>query len=1651
MDHDDRTVVDQEHRTVVDQENPIVADHDDRILVENSNDAGNDRANNDEELAGTHDERTVEPDEPAPSPSERKPEKTDRSKKKKVKKLSGHEAARRQAEQVIVRGRIRYHKTTGDRSSQVCDVRCFLDTGSQVNLVNWTTILKMGVNDQVMESSFNLRDFGGNSIASRGAIHLELIIGGLPKLYFFQICEGMDTDILLGDPFFKGTVVLDYINSELRMEGAEPVPFQPRPTSTTKIQQIKWSNTTSIPPRTVAFVEGVLPRNPTGSIGLISPDLTRGGSDVYVAEAIAEAQDNKVVMKILNISENPVVLKEGARAAKFSPVPEYDPHTGVKPEDRHEMLQEKPRIEKWTKEELFDRLSVDVASRKLDTHQTQELKDILWENRDCFTYDDYDLGSCNMYTATIRLREGAEPQWTPPIPCPYKLEAEMERNIDEMLQTGVIEELQERSEWNSPTFLVKKKTPPGKPQKYRLVADLRNVNKVSMPSNFPLAHLDHVLDKIGKDTIFSSFDLSRGYWQLPYDEESKQITAFLYKNTQYAFAKTVMGHRTSGPSFCHMMNRLLGSLPIEQVIQFVDDLLLSASNVKDHLDRLRRLLARLRSAGLKVSPDKSQLLRDAVDFVGVRVSGGGIEITKDRVEALLALREPRSKKEVKQCMGAMNYVRKWIPRYSEISKPIHACLRGRKDKKFVWSEECRKAYETLKDLIAKSTQLAIPDTSDPYNSYQVTIDGSIHGLGATLSQILDTADGKKERRIIAYYSKSLPEFKRPRGQTRIEFEALCAALQHWAIYLMNVERFVVLTDCLSLLHAEDTLFAKSDAATINKIQKLAEFNFVLRHISGVENEMCDFLSRFPNQPVTVEAQTQTENKNELEDESEDSREGVRNQNEQSKELMMTQERKDDRSRDVSEEIRMVTVSEAEPETATVHDESTAEQDRRSSSDAESETESSAHESRESSDMDDEDRATSLETVSDVTFLSSEDPEFGELICMVQSTQCPEGDFEMNSVSIGSAEEEFVGPTRSSDDTGIVQPEECPTDLRDYLNCDDFELEHELELPSSCKCEEALIPDEIPEERIIAAIHLGTDHPAGKSWKEWEIAQESDDLLKVVRSWVKKGSRDVIQANRVPQDLFSLWKQFSLLRIEDGVLQRRWKDLSTEDVLWLIVVPWKDREMLIKRAHETLTCHGGVQATLTGLRRLFYWPSMEEEVKLAVEACINCAANRQPRKTFQAEMSKFICHEFNDVLVIDHITPDTKRLTDRGHSAILSMTDCFSNYVVAVPTVGLTALESRRIVEQHWINRFGYPHQIVTDQHQSFKGAMFKEYFEVYAGIKVVPGQAYSARSTARAESSNKRIDDKLRKMLFEGHPRDWDDKLTDVTFVLNNAKNRRTGFSPFRLVHGIEANIPETIRLKERARHRDPQFPGIHGKVHQMAQARKTLLWKVRQNVNKDFAYAKKQHDKKINDPELSVGDEVMVRIPCPEHKFSPRFIGPVPVKEVISPYLYRLEIQGTDRVVAVHKLKLFRRKNRGNAQNMQTLPAPTATQDEDSSPTPNEQRDTEDEHLDHSDEHNTEDEHPDHDVEQSTEDEHPDHDVEQNTEEEQPNHSEEQNDEDESPNHDEDQSSEDEHPNHEEEPPTVDPPRQRPHGRWQLRPSVSGVNRFVSRLMCRV
>jgi hypothetical protein len=127
---------------------------------------------------------------------------------------------------------------------------------------------------------------------------------------------------------------------------------------------------------------------------------------------------------------------------------------------------------------------------------------------------------------------------------------------------------------------------------------------------------------------------------------------------------------------------------------------------------------------------------DEVPFLGHVILSEGITVGPSKVRDVLEWQPPRIVHQVYNLLGLVGYYRRFILNFSKISKPITEVLN--KGTKYVWSEACDEAFQTLKKLLTTSPVLAQPDIAKSFNVY---CDASDTRLGCVLMQ---------EGQVIAY-------------------------------------------------------------------------------------------------------------------------------------------------------------------------------------------------------------------------------------------------------------------------------------------------------------------------------------------------------------------------------------------------------------------------------------------------------------------------------------------------------------------------------------------------------------------------------------------------------------------------------------------------------------------------------------------------------------------------------------------------------------------------------------------------------------------------------------------------------------------------------------------------------------------------------------
>ena len=1347
----------------------------------------------------------------------------------------------------------------------------FIDTGSSVSLASRSFVDSLGLSKQIKPTKVLLSSFTADSIKTHGEIMLDIELAKCHVIRHKMIVTDLvDTHCLIGFDFLKNHRMNIDVNRRCITSEDGEAAFLQNPRQLKKTCTVRATKPYVVPANTVMYIKAKAPdleMDESSYSGFVEPKVNLLlNNGLLVDSALCLTEGKTLPLRVSNLSDSPVTVYKNKVLGTFYPVDnECDQvFRGVKqcttaPEEMksvHKITEAKIKEpdSPWTKHRLWDELKIaDITGITRD--EQNRLKDLVWRYRDCFSTGPFDLGECNMFEGDIQLKPDFKHTWVPARPIPYLLRDKMEEQIRGLEKADVIEKCTEKSLWNSPAFLVKK---PHQPDKMRFVVDMRAINAQCLPDNFQMPLIGHVADKVGGHKWYSTFDCSQSFHQIRYNKKSRPITAFTTANgSRYWFKRLIMGHKTSGAQFSRCMSKILYNLPFDQLVYFLDDLLLASDTVDDHLYRLEIVFQRLTAAGMKLSPGKSHFLQHEVNFVGVTLSEKGLRITDERIKTLTELKSPTDRKSLQSLLGFFGFNRKWIPQYASLTHCMFQLLR--KGVPFKWTKTCEENLQKLKEAAKNSITLCVPDLHDKEQSYELVVDGSKYGMGAHLSQKING-----ERRIIGYFSKAVPPHKREWGQTKLELLTLVHAIKFWEPYLKGTH-FKVKTDCLSLTRL-DTIFAKNNPTLRRKIQALAEHSFDIVHLSGAQNSMADFLSRYPFKKKFKDAATQCSN--------------VKEPTSEKDQIAQVQEDKTEMQQHGEVVDRVSVICDRQNKLKVDHIK------RRN---AQSDDKTTHHtQSKESAKSEQE-----MNVISGSTDVSktSESPISERLI----------------PASFFSQKNRILKPDKVKYSSAEPEEKSCFCNL----------IEHQVAKYADVNT----ISDDADNSMGSAPVTLDQSgqsqmpnlSPTISSLAAIKTAQEADPILSLVGQWLRKGEKpETIQAFRAPKELVSYFKQFSLLKLAEGIIVREWIPVNhgdREEKRQLICVPEQNRESVLHMCHNSLMSnHPGTQLTLDIVRRYYYWPGMVDEVTLYVNACTTCGRTKPPQSYSKATRQHIIAHEFNQILAIDHIEPEKLGLTAMKNKYILSMTDVFSGYVVAVATNSQSSEENIKLILHNWALRFGIPREILCDNATGFSS---KFYNAVLTALhcKNTHGLPYECRTTSKAERSNKRLNSSLRACLEGKNPKTWDRYLDYICSALNSLRSRATGYSANFLVFGHELNTPLSLLVENGDKDDvfDPAEPGAFDqKAYELHKAYRDVVRKVRRNLQSYYAHADMNFNNGIRNKPFQTGDYCYVLIRCPVHKFAPRWHGPVKIVKAVNDHVYVVKIGNTEKVVNISKLKKY-------------------------------------------------------------------------------------------------------------------------------------------------
>ncbi|ORD99169.1 POL3 [Hepatospora eriocheir] len=313
-----------------------------------------------------------------------------------------------------------------------------------------------------------------------------------------------------------------------------------------------------------------------------------------------------------------------------------------------------------------------------------------------------------------------------------------------------------------------------------------------------------------------------GYHQIAIKESDKGKTAFVIAGGHYEYNRVPFGLTNAPKIFQRVMKDMLSKF--DNVKVFLDDILIFTETLEKHENILERLLEVFKINNVSVNFEKSNFCKSEVTYLGHIINGDGIKPDTKRVDRIKAKVNQRTKRQLQQLLGALNWFRPFVIGFSDKLSEVTDKLKL-KDR-FKWNnEDCSKVMKVLEE-IEKQTLLSYPDTN---NAFELRTDASNVAISAILTQ------GNK---LIGIFSKKLTHTELNYSVVEKEFLAILKGLQQFRNIIL-LSRVVVLTDSRNLTFAGNL--------SGPRIQKwrllLEEYDYITKHVPGSINNGPDLFSR----------------------------------------------------------------------------------------------------------------------------------------------------------------------------------------------------------------------------------------------------------------------------------------------------------------------------------------------------------------------------------------------------------------------------------------------------------------------------------------------------------------------------------------------------------------------------------------------------------------------------------------------------------------------------------------------------------------------------------------------------------------------------------------------------------------------------------------
>ena len=274
-----------------------------------------------------------------------------------------------------------------------------------------------------------------------------------------------------------------------------------------------------------------------------------------------------------------------------------------------------------------------------------------------------------------------------------------------------------------------------KPDKsVRLCCDYRYLNKYTVPDSMPMPILMDYVHKVSIANFITICDAKSGFWQLLIKLEDRWKCTFVTDHGVWQWKKMPFGLKNAPGTFVRLMRFLFHSIR-DFSEAYIDDSYTFSSCFNLHMTHLRQFLFVVCDAGLTLNFAKCQFAQSSVPFLGYSVGSGQFVPNPAKVEAIMNMKEPQTKTEVKRALNIFLLYRDHVKNFARIAQPLTDLTGNKTLIQLKLGSKEKNAFVEFLHKISTAPIFACPRFGDLFSLYT---DANQFAVGCCLAQLNDS-------------------------------------------------------------------------------------------------------------------------------------------------------------------------------------------------------------------------------------------------------------------------------------------------------------------------------------------------------------------------------------------------------------------------------------------------------------------------------------------------------------------------------------------------------------------------------------------------------------------------------------------------------------------------------------------------------------------------------------------------------------------------------------------------------------------------------------------------------------------------------------------------------------------------------------------------